>query len=210
MRIAVLALVPLGISVNVLALGAQQLQLGAGTGAADHELLPSPILASAALTVGVTPWLGLRLGHGRGRDRFMSTGTTCYGLVLAPTECTDEPRRESASLTSWSIGLALSKELGGVDVRLLSALRRMRVESSQRGTESGRVREANKTAFGVEMGLEAWVALWGGSPLRLYGGVYGATHPWFDRVIVADGYTPFGETISMVWAEAGLALKVPR
>ncbi len=206
MRFSILVPVMLGLLLDAGGAQAQELELGGGIGSVDHDLLGSPAFASAAVTVGVAPSLGFRLGYRRGHDGFTTTGTTCSGLIFSPLECGEERRRETATLRSWSLGMVLSQEFGTLEMRLLPALRRMSMESTQKGTESGRVRAAEKTVYGAEVGLEAHFAFVDDSPLRLYAGIFGATHPWFGEVIVADGYTPFEETVDMVWVEAGVTL----
>lgn len=189
---------------------AQEIQFGGGLAEADEDLLGSPAVVRVSLSVPVLPWFGIRLSGDYGHDAFTSEGPTCTGLQLSPFPCVSEHRDEDATIRAWTLGVVFSRSLGPVELRAVPAFRRLTMESIQTGQVSGHIREADRTVYGAQLGLEALLAVGSSVPVGVYAGVYASTHPWFKTRIVPDGYVPLESTVKMVSVEAGLSVNVGR
>ena len=188
--------------------GAQQLRFAGGLVKTDHHLLGSFPVLNAGIGFRPLPWFGVRLGFQGGRHRFDSFGTTCIGLVPPGQDCAPEPREETATLRAWSIAFPFTREWEWGDTRLVPGLRRLHVTSAQRGVASGRVRRAEKSFFGLEVGLETSVRPFTTRRFALELGLHGAVHPLFEDRPVADEYSPFVSTVGMVWVNVGFAVEL--
>lgn len=187
---------------------AQELRLGVARVHADHHLLGTPTVLDASIGAGLGPGVGVRLGIQHGGDEFSSVGTTCVGLILPGADCAGEARREESTISALFVRLPVTGSLGWARVGFVPELRRMVMKSRQEGMASGRVRAAEKVAWGVGLGGELDVFVWDSPRVALHVGVHSAMHPWFDEEIIADGYTPFETTVHLSWLELGVAVRL--
>lgn len=186
---------------------AQELRLDHARVHADHDLLGTPTAFGMSIGTGLTPRVGVRLGLQHGGDDFSSVGSTCVGLVFPGADCGPEARLEESTISALFVSVAVTGSLGWGRVGFVPELRRMVMKSRQEGIASGRVRSADKVAWGVGLGGELDVFVWDRPRIGLHVGVHSAMHPWFDEEIIADGYTPFEETGHLSWLELGLTLR---
>lgn len=183
------------LSLSAASARAQEVRVEWIEGFAGHELLGDPSGAGLGVTLRPAARVGLRLSGQSLSDRFSSFGSTCVGLSI-PSECLPESRADDAAVRGLALAAvvtAVARER--VALRLVPELGAMRVESEQRGLESGRTRTAEEDMLEVGAGLEASavpVAAW---PLRLHVAVHVAVLSPLTTEVVADGYTPFdGDT----------------
>lgn len=186
---------------------AQELRVGVARVHADHDLLGIPTALDASIGAGLTPRVGVRLGIQHGGDEFSSVGTTCMGLVFPGADCGGEARREESTISALFVRLPVTRLLGWARVGFVPEVRRLAMKSRQEGTASGRVRTAEKVAWGLGLGAELDVFVWDRPGVALHAGVHAAMHPWFEEELIADGYTPFERSVSLVWVEVGMSLR---
>ncbi len=189
---------------------AQELRVSVGAAESSHELLGSPTSLQGSVGGRIEPWLGVRLGLQYGWDRFTSVGSTCVGLVPPGADCGPEPREERSTTVAVFLSAPLTATFGWGEIGLVPGIRRVAMSSRQEGTTSGRAREADKAAYGVQMGIESELFLLTRPHVGLHLGAYWAAHPWFDEEIVADGYTPFEETTRLRWIQVGMSVSPRR
>lgn len=187
---------------------AQELRVGVARVGSDHDLLGTSTALGASIGAPLTSRLGVRLGLRHGRAEFSSFGTTCMGLVAPDEDCSPEPRSEESTTTSVFVSLPLTvASLGWGEVSLVPGVRRLAMDSRQEGTSSGRVRLADKVAWGFELGAELDYRVWTRPAVALHVGAHLATHPWFEEEIIADGYTPFERSVGLAWLEVGMSVR---
>lgn len=185
---------------------AQDLRVGGVQAWVGHDLLGNPRGIQAELGVPLTARVAVRIGHGRYADDFVSIGSTCVGLIPPWRDCTAEPRDDRARMHEFALSVPVTV-LSAPRLRLdvVPSGRTVRLESEQLGLESGRALSAEKRMFGLALGAELVGAPLRDGPLRLHvGGNVGLLHP-YEHTVVADGYTPFEETIRLAWIQVGLS-----
>lgn len=185
----------------------QELRIGVARVHADHDLLGTPTVLDASIGAGLTPRVGVRLGIQYGGDEFSSVGTTCVGLVFPGADCGGEARREESTVSALFVRLPVTGSLGSARVGFVPEVRRLAMKSRQEGTASGRVRSAKKVAWGLGLGGELDVFVRDRPSVALHAGVHAAMHPWFGEELIADGYTPFEGSVSLVWVEVGMSVR---
>lgn len=186
---------------------AQELRVGVARVGSDHDLLGTSTALGASIGAPLTSRLGVRLGLQRGRAEFTSVGTTCVGLVAPDEDCSPELRSEESTTTSVFVSLPLTvASLGWGEVSLVPGVRCLAMDSRQEGTSGGRVRAADKVAWGFEFGAELDYRVWTRPAVALHVGAHLATHPWFEEEIIADGYTPFERSVGLTWLEIGMSV----
>lgn len=187
---------------------AQELRAGVARVGSDHDLLGTSTALGASIGAPLTSRLGVRLGLRHGRAEFTSVGSTCVGLVAPDEDCSPELRAEESTTTSVFVSLPLTvASLGWGEVSLVPGVRRLAMDSRQEGTSSGRVRSADKVAWGFELGAELAYRVWTRPAVALHVGAHLAAHPWFEEEIIADGYTPFETTVGLAWVEIGMSVR---
>lgn len=189
---------------------AQELMIGAARIDTDHDLLGTPTVLDASIGAELTPKVGVRLGIQHGGAEFSSLGSTCVGLVPPDEDCSPERRGEESTTTALFVSVPLMASVGWGRVGVVPEIRRLVMKSRQEGTRSGRVRTADKVAYGLSLGAELDVFVWDRPGIALHAAVHAATHPWFDEEIIADGYTPFEETVRLTWLEVGVMVRPDR
>lgn len=187
---------------------AQELRIGVARVHSDHDLLGAPTVLDASIGAGLRPGVGVRLGIQHGGDEFSSVGTTCVGLIFPGADCDGEARREESTISALFVRLPVTGSLGWARVGFVPEVRRLVMKSRQEGTASGRVRSAEKVAWGLGLGGEIDVFVSDSPRVSLHAGVHAAMHPWFDEEIIADGYTPFETTVHVTWLELGVAVRL--
>lgn len=189
---------------------AQELRIGVARVDTDHELLGTPTVLQASIGTGLIPKVGVRLGIQHGGAEFSSLGSTCVGLVPPDEDCSPERRAEESTTTTLFVSVPSRVSVGWGRVGVVPEVRRLVMKSRREGTRSGRVRTADKVAYGLGLGAELDVFLWDRPGVALHAAVHAATHPWFDEEIIADGYTPFEETVRLTWLEVGVTVRPGR
>lgn len=187
---------------------AQELRIGVARVHSDHDLLGAPTVLDASIGTNLRPGVGVRLGVQHGGDEFSSVGTTCVGLISPGADCDGEARREESTLSTLFVRLPVTSSLGWARVGFVPEVRRLVMKSRQEGTASGRVRSAQKVAWGLGLGGELDVFVSDSPRVALHAGVHAAMHPWFDEEIIADGYTPFETTVYVTWLELGVTVRL--
>ena len=200
-------LVSLALTAPQLAQGQVELRLDLMRVYADHDLLGAPTVLGVSIGTRLTRRVGVRLGLQHGGDDFSSAGTTCVGLVFPDADCGPEARAEESTISALVLGVPVTGSLAWGRVAFVPELRRLVMKSRQEGSASGRVRSAEKVAWGLGLGGELEVFVWDRPRIGLHVGVHSAVHPWFDEEIIADGYTPFEETVHLTWLELGVTLR---
>lgn len=188
---------------------AQEVGISVARVGSDHDLLGTSTALGASIGAQLTSRLGVRLGLQHGRAELSSFGSTCAGLVPPDQNCDAELRSETSTTTAVFVSLPLTlASLGRGEVRLVPGVRRLAMDSRQEGTSSGRARSADKVAYGFELGAELAYRVWSRPAVALHVGAHLANHPWFEEEIVADGYTPFEQSVRLPWVEVGMRVRL--
>ena len=84
----------------------------------------------------------------------------------------------------------------------------MHASSAQAGSTSGRLREAERSFLGLELGLRTSIRPFGTRRVAVELSLHGAVHPLFGDEPVSDAYSPFQGTVGMAWATLGVAVEL--
>jgi hypothetical protein len=185
----------------------QSAGVGAVALAASHELLRDRMVGSGArLNIPLTNALSLRLGAERLTGRASRTGTTCVGLVNPDSDCSPEPLRDDARITSMMGGLGLRVlDARRTTVNLAIDLRFGPIHVDTRALQTGRDLAAEEWHWGRDLGVEATWSPWVAVPLAFEAMVsVGRLSPIAPEQVL-DGYAPFMEGFGVARAYLGVA-----
>ena len=176
---------------------AQEIRAIAGRAWSGHELLGASNGAGIEVGLPLFPRWKAVVGYESYRGTFRSYGSTCVGLVMPGENCAHELRHETAGMRSYRFAVSgLIAEPGPFRVEIAPGVKKSQIRSEQVGVESERVRAAQKTLYGFDMGFGVSYQPDVRVPLRLGVTVRGGFLTSLEDEMIVDGYSPFEDGTS--------------
>jgi hypothetical protein len=208
MRHSIAVLILLGVGSIA---GAQEVRLAATQAQTSHRLLGDPRGVVAGVAVPWGPALAVRITVNHLGYEQTRTGSTCTGLVRDPSACGVEPIEDATSMSGVTLGLVVTLARSrNVALALIPSAGAFLLRTESDGLQTGNQLSGASAMLAFAAGLELSVTprpVW---PVALHIGVHAGTMQPTDKVAVADGYSPFIDSIRINRAEVGFAVRIPR